>query len=289
MRFSTSTNIQVFDEGKPNGISLLDSIGICHEAGYHYLDANLCGQCRTGQPLSLGDWESWVVGIRTEAERQGVEFRQSHGFFPLKYVVLDDLRRDDDAYGEEMLRRSILASQALQVRWMVVHPQTAFTPDGSVDADWSLRYNLNTYRRWGLFAAEHHVGIAIENMIAPKYGSDINDLLKLREAIGLENVQVCIDTGHAHLSCLDVPAVLEQVGPHLKATHIADNHRNTDEHQPPFFGTIDWRKVMKTLADIGYDEDFSFEIQNFTKPYPKAVQKDLVRFSYTLGRWLLDA
>ena len=74
----------------------------------------------------------------------------------------------------------------------------------------------------------------------------------------------------------------------MKATHIADNHRNTDEHYAPFNGTIDWTDVMKALNEINYQEDFSFEIHNLTSMYPKQVQQKLVDFSYELGQYLVN-
>ena len=100
-------------------------------------------------------------------------------------------------------------------------------------------------------------------------------------------VETCIDTGHAHMVGINVPEMIRQVGSHLKATHIADNHGKTDEHLPPFNGTIDWPEVMKALREINYQECFAFEIQNLSSMYPKEVQPALVKFSYELGSYLM--
>lgn len=265
---------------------MIDSIRLCAQVGYHYLDANLCGQCRPGQPLSCPDWGKWVDEVVEVTEESRVEIRQSHGYWPITYKILPDFSCNDED-GDILMERSIIASEALGVRWMVVHPQNYRNEDGSVDQKKSFAYNVKEYSHWGEVAAKHHVGVAIENMIKPSYANDVEDLIALVEAIDMENVRICIDTGHAHLSGHDVPSVLRRTGSMLKAMHVADNHQNADEHQPPFFGTIDWRNVVKVLEEIDYQEDFSFEIQNFTRPYPKELQPYLVPFTYHLGCLLL--
>jgi sugar phosphate isomerase/epimerase len=108
------------------------------------------------------------------------------------------------------------------------------------------------------------------------------------EAVGHPLVGICLDTGHAHMSGLDVAAAVRRLAPHLRATHIADNHGNADEHFAPFNGTVDWAATMKALGEVGYRNDFSFEIHMLTAPYPAAVQKNLIRFTHDLGGYLLS-
>ena len=86
---------------------------------------------------------------------------------------------------------------------------------------------------------------------------------------------------------LDVPAMIRQVGFHLKATHINDNHGTTDEHFAPYNGTIPWKETVQALRDIHYQECFAFEIHHLTSMYPKEVQSALEDFSYVLGTYLL--
>ena len=112
-------------------------------------------------------------------------------------------------------------------------------------------------------------------------------LLELIDAVDNPAVQICIDTGHANMVGLDVPAMIRQVGTHLKATHINDNHGKTDEHFAPYNGTIPWKETVQALRDIGYQECFAFEIHHLTSMYPKEVQPAQVDFSYALGSYLL--
>ena len=116
---------------------------------------------------------------------------------------------------------------------------------------------------------------------------ETGEMLELIDAVDNPAVQICIDTGHANMVGLDVPAMIRQVGTHLKATHINDNHGKTDEHFAPYNGTIPWKETVQALRDIGYQECFAFEIHHLTSMYPKEVQPAQVDFSYALGSYLL--
>ena len=144
-------------------------------------------------------------------------------------------------------------------------------------------------KHWGEIFADHHVGMAIENMTKPThYGSCAEELLELIDVIDNPNVQICIDTGHANMVGLNVPDMIRQVGSHLKATHINYNYGIKDEHFSPFNGTIPWKEVVQALRDIDYQECFAFETHHLTSMYPKEVQPYLVDFSYALGEYLLN-
>lgn len=290
MRLSTSTNIMTFDKGANYSVPMEDSMRACSAAGFEYVDANLCGQSRPNQPLTSEDWEDWAHRMRALADRLGLKVTQAHAYWPIQYKVFPDGTRSDGEPGEELMRRSVLAARILGSEWMVVHPLTVN------DGVWysrkkSFEYNVSYFGRWAGFYAANGVGMAIENMNCVngkmRYGAEPDDLMELVEAIGHPMVGICLDTGHAHLSGLDAAAAVRRFAPHLRATHIADNHGNADEHFAPFHGSVDWPAVMKALRETDYRHDFSFEIHMLTAPYPAAVQGNLVRFAYDLGRHLL--
>lgn len=287
MKLSTSTNIMNFDRGTAYRVSIETSVRACAEAGYKDIDASLCGFSRPGQPLTLDDWEVWAHETRKLGDKLGISFSQAHAYWTIGNAFNPNLTRADGEWGEELMRRSVIAAEILGVKWMVVHPYT-IRPCGWYDYKKCFTYNREYFKRWAEFYAEHHVGMAIENMIGPKgYCSCAEELLELRESINHPAVEICIDTGHAHLSGFDVAEMIRQVGSHLKATHIADNHGNKDEHFAPFNGTIDWPRVMHALREIDYQECFAYEIHHLSSMYPAEVQRGLVKFSYDLGQLLL--
>jgi sugar phosphate isomerase/epimerase len=289
MRLSISTSIMCFDEGRNYSIKAEDAIRACANAGYKNLDADL--SIRPDTPLAKDDWETWSHSIRKLADSLGLVFTQSHGYFP-KDVCLDTQGNRLDPECDEYMRRSVLASEIIGTPWMVLHPVLWPDGDGHRDYKKSFAYNKAFFSKWGEYAAQHHLGIAIENMLNPvggeiRYCVMAEELIELVDALEEPMIQICIDTGHAHLSQLSVPAYIRTVGSRLRATHIADNHQNIDEHFAPFNGTIPWREVILALREINYQGDFAFEIHHLTSPYPAAVQPELVKFSFALGKYLL--
>ena len=190
------------------------------------------------------------------------------------------------------MRRSVLAAEILGVEYLVVHPFTVMDSDRLL-LDESKRANLAYFRRWHEFFHAHHVGMAIENMNTlgkgPSPFSNIDNLIELIDAINAPDVGACLDTGHAHTSGYSPADCVRRLGSRLRATHINDNHASDrDEHIAPFMGTIDWPALVAALREIHYAHDFSFETQNLTSPFPMRIQGDLIRFSYTLGEYLLS-
>ena len=47
-------------------------------------------------------------------------------------------------------------------------------------------------------------------------------------------------------------------------------------------------EVMKAFREIGYQQDFTFEVQGFVRPYPQELQQPLIDFTSALGHWMLE-
>jgi len=115
--------------------------------------------------------------------------------------------------------------------------------------------------------ANHGVVIALEpcpgTLIA-----DSRDGLLLVEQIGLDNVKVLLDTGHAMMSFHSswrengphpVDSVYE-LKEHLVYVHLDDNNGVEDEHLVPGTGVIDFEAVLDALRDIKYRGYLSLEL-----------------------------
>ncbi|MBR6299594.1 MAG: sugar phosphate isomerase/epimerase [Clostridia bacterium] len=295
MRLSTSTNLMNFDARLPYMVSMPHAISALAAAGYRYLDANLCGCSRRGKrfaPMTEDNWEQHVKDWRRLADDIGVQFRQGHAYWSVNGPVeKGGVPGGED--GEELMRRSVLAAQILGIEWLVVHPSTYLQNGTPLTKEAIFEANLAYFSRWAAFYADHGIGMAIENMPSlgriPSFFSDIDTLNALVDALDRPNVGACLDTGHAHVSGLSPADCVLKLGNRLKATHINDNSAvGRDEHVAPFMGTINWPQTVKALRDIGYENDFAFETQNLTAVFPLRIQGDLLRFSYTLGEYLLS-
>ncbi len=102
------------------------------------------------------------------------------------------------------------------------------------------------------------------------------------EAIGLPNVGLCLDVGHAHLAAPFWPKPdyldgIRDCAPWVRHVHLHDNFGRIDDistslaerlvfgetdcHLPPGWGTIPLRQVLAILQETGYRGDFVLELR----------------------------
>ena len=80
-----------------------------------------------------------------------------------------------------------------------------------------------------------------------------------------EFVGWCFDSGHANLA--GNAARLYAFGDRLIALHLHDNLGEKDDHQPPFFGTVDWKATLGFIRGSGYTKPINFEITHRTEHF----------------------
>lgn len=288
MLLSTSTNICAFrPDGGKNGLDFC--IEKCAERGYTVLDINLCEAMNPSSRLRCDDWEVYVQEIASIGRRLGVEFRQSH--LPY-YDIFGANSEDKIVLMEELIRRSIIASGVLGVKWAVAHPGTVYTAGHDVNA--SLTQNLTYYSRHLETAKQAGVGIALENDFeyrsAPYqriFAASVEELCALCDAFASPLIGICYDFGHANLTGGFHKQNLTRIGKRLKAVHVQDNNGMKDQHLMPFFGNIDWAEAMAELATCGYEGDLTYEIQEFGRFVPNELKHAVVDLSLTIGNRLI--
>jgi len=250
------------------------------DAGFRHLDMNFWDWSHDPRsPFKQDDWEKWVERIGQCAQRAGAVFTQAHAHV---YNFYDFPAENEH---EEQIRRSIVGAGMLNIPWIVVHPSLRhdWEEDGAQEKMFSE--NLAYLTRLAELAALNHTGIAIENMSRPAGGVTITaeKLCRLVDAIGMPNVGVCWDTGHANLTGQDQPAAIRLLGKRLHALHVADNYGVTDDHTMPFIGNIAWGPLVEALNEIDYDGDFTFESHMLIHKVPENCKADALRLTYRVG------
>jgi sugar phosphate isomerase/epimerase len=96
--------------------------------------------------------------------------------------------------------------------------------------------------------------LAIENC----FPADDKVLAHYFERFPPEFIGFCFDSGHANLNN-NSDEVME-FRSRLKVLHLHDNRGKVDDHQPPFWGTVDWLRVMRWVEQSGYTKPVNFEI-----------------------------
>lgn len=289
MRIGTMTSLFRERRGTGEHIGYLESMRCCREAGFRVLDFNMCALLSRETELSGGDWEQRACEIREEAERLGLGFSQSHP----PYRPFKDARfktAGEEERFAELTRRAVRVSAILGVKWAVVHPVTETQKaEYSLEAD--LQANKEAFSAVLEQAEKEKVGIAFENMTdggsRRRFGSTARELLALMDLFQGAAVGICWDTGHAHRVYTDQIPPLRLVAPYLRATHIDDNFGEEDLHLLPFLGTVPWERVMKALAELGYQGDLIYEIR-LNNHMPGELKLRSAGFAYDVGQYLLS-
>ena len=89
-------------------------------------------------------------------------------------------------------------------------------------------------------------------------GGTPEDVLTVLQDLPADAVGFCLDYGHANMT-KNCDQFLEQVGPRLVYTHLADNMGEHDDHLSYGEGNFDWDAAFRQTADVGYRGPFIVE------------------------------
>ena len=87
---------------------------------------------------------------------------------------------------------------------------------------------------------------------------------------------ITYDSGHGNIAEGKGMDRLEPYKNRLQALHLNDNDGSGDQHQPPFYGTVDWQRMAKIIAGSSYKgRPLSFELAMRNTPfYEKELERD---------------
>ncbi len=294
MRISTNTASCMVSRGKSGLIQDAEALALLKNAGFDTVDLSFVFQAYPEFILHGPDWEEKVEALGLAAQRLGVTFNQCH--FP--YIEMRKPIFRENGYAEmfaEATRRAYWAASILHIPCGVVHPQTY------PHLNHERRACLEENRRWLdpyiELGVKLGVATAIENMpplldksYPMRYCMHYDDLIELVDSFqDPQNVGICWDTGHGNLARLDQARALRAVGSRLIALHINDNHgQDRDEHLLPYLGTNDWDAILRTLIEIGYKGDLTYEVGMVSKLAPAGdFQNHLLRATWNNAQDLL--
>ncbi len=146
-------------------------------------------------------------------------------------------------------------------------------PDSTPGNEWQWAVeSMREIREHGQAAG---VRLAIEpiNRFETYFINRGEQALALAEATG-PDCGVCLDTFHMNMEDDDLLESIRQAGSRLVDVHVADSNR-----MAPGMGALDWRAIVETLQEVGYDGALTVE---FVAPidrtpanrYPEAVETE---------------
>ena len=170
---------------------------------------------------------------------------------PAVNVLHPEKSRRIDAMDE--MKRALEAAEHISFRHMIVHL-------GEQTDAWSQRsieYGLTALEHLGAFAQPLGVRILVENLLSEPTTPE--HLMSILEIGHLNNVGVCLDVGHAHIT-VGVDAAIGTLSNRIISVHVHDNHGMKDEHLWPGDGTIDWKATVSTLKKLASPPAIVLEI-----------------------------
>jgi sugar phosphate isomerase/epimerase len=142
------------------------------------------------------------------------------------------------------IKRALEAAEHIPLRYLIVHL-------GERNDTWSQRtieFAHTALEHLAAFAGPLGVRLLVENLLSE--ATTPQHLVTILELGHLDNIGVCLDLGHAHITVGTTDAIAT-LGKRIASVHVHDNHGEKDEHLWPGAGTIDWpgtAKALKALA-----------------------------------------
>ena len=224
-----------------------DAIREIAKCGYRYAelsDEHGAMLLERGDPTEVGR------AFGAFAREMGVEVSQGHLFLKVALTAPDSVA---------VLCRWLDLFSAIGIQSAVLHCDSSF--DGSVSEEEIFERNTAALRALTAYIQGRPIKICLENLC--KRWRSAEELLRLVDTVGEENLGICLDTGHLNLTKASSQGdFIRAAGRHLQALHIADNMGEADNHLMPYtaVGQINMGEILEALREVGYDKLYNLEI-----------------------------
>lgn len=268
-----------------------EAIEILAKAGFDAIDYGFAPDFEYGtSPFNKNNYLDYAKEVVKIAEDNGVFFNQAHGPFMFDTSLFPD-------YSKQVLplyQRCFEVCALLKIPHVIVHPVHHIPYRGNEELLWNM--NMDFYHQLLTYAKEFGVKIALENMYQydSRRGGMTRDVFAspdeyacFYDMLKSSDVVCCVDTGHCSIVGEDVVKMLRIMGKRVKALHVNDNLFRTDDHVIPGHGFMDWDAVTKTLAQINYSGDLTFEVINIYRHYDKEFMLTSAKYLHDVGRYLI--
>jgi sugar phosphate isomerase/epimerase len=186
------------------------------------------------------------------------------------FLSIADLTKSiRDASVKEMTDSLVVASEVGAVK-VVLHPWYV-TGLGALVVDQTKQYGLDGIEVIAEKADQLGLTLCLENLF-PQTGSlaEPDDFVEILHRF--PTLKLTLDLGHAHIGRnrkYRSVEFIERFGDRITHIHASDNFGKEDSHLPIGAGNINFRKIVKALRKIGYDQTVTLEVFSRDKGYLK--------------------
>lgn len=154
--------------------------------------------------------------------------------------------------GVELVRNRIRMAARLSSDVIIIHVPLEPQDATQNSAFWSLL--LKSLDALEPYARRHGVRIAIENS-----KDNFMTIEKILAKYSPDYLGLCYDSGHGNIAG-DGLDHLERLKDRLISVHLHDNDGTKDQHNLPFSGTVDWKRLARIIAGSSYTKCMSLEV-----------------------------
>jgi sugar phosphate isomerase/epimerase len=177
----------------------------------------------------------------------------SSGGPPISITYLEKRQRIQSM---DEIKRAVEVADLLPFRYLILHvglPQEEYDL-AKFDAAFTSIEHLK------IFAKERGAQILLEN--TPNGLSTPERLLEFIGYTRMEDLRICFDTGHAHMTGA-VRSAFQTLRDRIESTHVHDNCREKDDHLMPFDGEIDWEQTVRDFRGVDGQFPILFELRHY--------------------------
>ena len=235
--------------------------------------------CFRGQQLaSVVEWakqegfEFLEIGAATPASED--EIRAAHDQVGVTAIIMCRNFLDPDPRQRSALMAQLEWRLDVASRLGIPFVTTSTGIDETKPLQWNVRAFATTFDPWLRRAQAAGVKICLEN--CPSTGNFAVSPYTWRlalEAVQSDALKLCFDPSHLVKLFIDVYKAAERFALHIGYVHVKDcailddaladkgiwHNNDYWQHRIPGDGVVDWRRLLSTLREAGFDGDLSIE------------------------------
>lgn len=263
-----------------------EAIRMIAEAGFEAIDYTML---KPEQEIFSPSRDKVVRELKSVADSYGIPFNQAHSLNPSWRYGADESENENR---KRCVLESVEIAAELGAKTVIVHPIAMPDSTPAEQREFNLDFYCDVLER----SSSVGITVAIENMwgrhrdradmIVPSVCSTAEEMCDYIDELDSPYVTACLDLGHAGLVGYRADAMIRTLGSRLTALHIHDNDFREDLHSFPYFGKMNYPKIIEALREVGYSGDITFEPSIIFENIPTDLFPAALRFLREIGEHL---
>ncbi len=179
------------------------------------------------------------------------------GSISLMFTGLDLIQADEAGRANtiDYLKKCVTMVKELDGEIMSIVPSEVGKVTAQADAETEWAWGVAGLKEVNAHAQKEGIRVAVEplNRFETNFISRADQAVELAKAVG-PDVGVCLDAFHMNIEEANFRQAMLNTGDLIYDFHVADNNR-----MAPGQGALNWRDIVGTLKEIGYDGALTVE------------------------------